>query len=108
MSAPSVEWNQVNMSGKPLPHWLATVAGSVIFASVSQQPSGSWCVNFSPKGRGLREPISYHYPYATREKAMAHVERWAAHHWATLPKAGPPPCGISERSLGAAGVPLAP
>lgn len=87
------------MSGQLLDHWMATVAGSVVFASVSKRPDGTWCVNFSPKGRGLREPISYHYPYATREKAMAHVERWAGYHWARVPKAEPPTLGTSARGL---------
>lgn len=100
MSVPSVQWNQVSMSGKLLPHWLATVADSVVFASVSQHPHGHWMVNFSPKGRGLHEPISYHGPYSSREKAMGQVERWASFHWRSLPKSKPPPCGMSARGLG--------
>lgn len=77
------------MSGQPLDHWLATVPGSVVFASVSKRLDGTWSVNFSPKGRGLREPISYFYPYMTREKAMRHVERWASYHWQSLPPMPP-------------------
>ena len=40
---------------------------------------------------GVREPISYFYPYMTREKAMKHVERWAADHWASVPPTPPRP-----------------
>ena len=94
MIAPPVQWTQVTMSGQPLNHWMATVPGSVCFASVSQRLDGTWCVNFSPKGRDLRDPISYHYPYATREKAKAHVERWAHFHWAKVP--AEPPRGLAR------------
>lgn len=88
------------MSGQPLNHWMATVPGSVCFASVSQRLDGTWCVNFSPKGRGLHEPITYRYPYLTREKAMAHVERWAACHWRSVPEAQPHPLGTAWRQVG--------
>lgn len=85
---PAIEWEQVKMSGTPLPHWMARVATeprSVVFASVNRMLDGNWKVNFSPKGRGLRDPITYVGPYLTREKAMKHVERWACFHWAKVP-----------------------
>lgn len=88
MSEPVViQWEQVKMSGVPLEHWLATISSpvrSVIFASVSRSTLGQWFVNFSPKGRGLREPVT-HFPYPSREKAVAHIERWGRAHWQTIP-----------------------
>ena len=85
------------MSGRALDHWMARVATtppSVCFASVNKMLNGQWKVNFSPKGRALRDPITYAGPYLTREKAMAHVERWAACHWRSVP--AEPPRGLAR------------
>jgi len=72
-----------------LDHWTAAIAEpfvSVVFASVSKSLDGTWKVIFTPRGRGSDEPWRYIGPYRTREKAMAHVERWARAHWATVPR----------------------
>lgn len=94
---PAIEWEQVKMSGTPLPHWMARVIGasrSVVFASVNLTLYGTWKINFSPKGRGLRDPITYIEGYPNREKAMYHVERWAAHHGHRVPPE--PPRGLAQ------------
>jgi hypothetical protein len=93
---PEIEWEQVTMSGQALDHWMARVAAprSVVFASVNRMLDGNWKVNFSPKGRGLHDPITYVGPYLTREKAMKHVERWAHFHWAKVP--AEPPRGLAR------------
>ncbi|PXV60648.1 hypothetical protein SAMN04487785_102376 [Dyella jiangningensis] len=79
------------MSGQPLDHWLATLPGSVCFASVNMRIDGTWKVNLMPKGDGLNVIPIYSQPYRTREKAMAHVERWAHYHWRKVPPAVPKP-----------------
>lgn len=84
----AVEWEQVKMSRQLLDHWMARVPGpprSVAFASVNLTLYGTWKINFSPKGRGLHDPITYIDGYLTREKAMKHVECWARHHGRWVP-----------------------
>jgi len=94
--APKVQWEQMTMSGKPLDHWLATLPGSVCFASVNMRVDGTWKVNLTPKGRDIRTIPIYSDPYLTREKAMAHVEKWAKYHWRTVPMAERPPCQMGR------------
>lgn len=95
------EWNQVLLSGHPLPQWHARLPGppqSVIFALVSETLMGTWYVTFSPNGRGLKEPLYYRGPYLTREKAMRQAEKWASYHGHKVPAQPPPPCGMASRS----------
>ncbi|WP_162207401.1 hypothetical protein [Dyella japonica] len=95
----TINWEQVQLGGKPREHYMATVAApfkSVSFASVNQMLDGQWKVNFTPKGRGLREPITYHGPYLTKEKAMQHVERWAKYHWRSVPAWVPPDSRVGQ------------
>lgn len=88
-----IDWKQHTVGSMAMNHWFARIVQpveTVIFAAVGQTLTGRWKITFTPKGRGIDKPESFVGPYMSREKAMLHVERWASHHWRTVPVAVPP------------------
>lgn len=83
---PTVIWNQVRMGDIALDNWVATIVHPVHtkeFAIVCRHGS-TWTMELFPKGRIVANPRTYLATYASLEKAQAHVERWAVHHWQSV------------------------
>lgn len=88
------------MGAIELDRWTIRIASPrvfVVFASVSkaQLRDGVWLLRFTPKGTGIDCPWQF-FDYASREKAVAHIEHWARYHWRTVPVWNPPQ-GTSAR-----------
>lgn len=83
-----LEWQQMSMGGVLHDRWVARITSphlSVEFATIGwAELRDLWVLRFMPAGTGVRCPIFYG-DYRTKEKAMAHVERWALHHWRRVP-----------------------
>lgn len=81
-----VVWTQVRMGQIVVDNWVATLVKPVStkeFAIICRQ-GNSWKMELFPKGRIDGNPRTHLARYVSREKAQAHVERWAQHHWRSL------------------------
>lgn len=75
-------------SSVPRERWIARLTAPylpVTFAQVSwAELRGHWLLQFMPRGSDVGKPVIWG-DYRSKEKAMAHVELWASHHWRTVP-----------------------
>jgi hypothetical protein len=81
----TVEWHELRMSGSSLMREAARVVSPVEtadFATVRPTDSGLWLLRICPSGPS---GPAHFLDFASREKVVRHVERWAAHHWRRLP-----------------------
>lgn len=89
----TLTWEEV--TGLPLERWTARLTApyvSVTFAQVSwAELRGLWVLQFTPRGSDVGKPC-IRGAYRSKGKAMAHVERWASHHWRTVPAWEHPQC----------------
>lgn len=80
----------------PLERWSARLIAPYRSGAIAQvnwaELRGRWLLQVMPHGSGMDGPTCWGV-YATKEKAMAQVERWLRYHWRSAPPHVPPHFG---------------
>jgi hypothetical protein len=83
----TVRWVRTRMGGDLLDIWHAYIeapARSEHFAYVSKDIHGRWFASLSP--RGYKDKRSLYARFASPDRAVNQVERWARVHWSKIPE----------------------
>lgn len=79
-----IEWAQRSKDSAIFARLMASVQ-SEVFASVGAHLKGGHVLMLSRKGRGADLSAYRTARYQSREKAMAHAERWVLSRWRHIP-----------------------
>ena len=83
----TIFWERTRMGSTMLDTWHARIDAPVRsehFAYVSKDIHGQWYASVHPHGRNAKP--SLYARYASPERAVDQVERWARAHWRGVPE----------------------